>query len=394
MPSTVCRPRTAALFLLVVLTFAAHLEAQSPPDGWLAQDIGTASGGSVSASGNSFTVSGSGADIWDTADAFQFVYTPLTGDGMVMAQVTSLEAAHEWTKGGVMIRETLAAGSRHAFMLVSGSNGLAFQRRVNTNDVSTHTWGDARQAPAYVRLVRSGDTITASSSTDGTSWTVVGVDTIRMAPTVYVGVAMTSHAADVPATATFTSVSASSMTSAPSAVESRTLVFFRHGEKPPEGYGQLTCQGLQRALSLRHVLNGRFGRPQFIFAPNPLPKVGDPAGSFSYVRPLATVEPTAIAAGLPVNAEYGLSDVNGVRAALLSDPLGSSTVFIAWEHQKLVEIVQSIMDTFQSGVTVPAWTYGDYDSLYIVRLTNSGGLTTAQFDREYQGLNGLPMSCP
>ena len=142
------------------------------------------------------------------------------------------------------------------------------------------------------------------------------------------------------------------------------------------------------------MLNGRFGRPQFIFAPNPLPKVGDPAGSFSYVRPLATVEPTAIAAGLPVNAEYGLSDVNGVRAALLSDPLGSSTVFIAWEHQKLVEIVQSIMDTFQSGVTVPAWTYGDYDSLYIVRLTNSGGVTTAQFDREYQGLNGLPMSCP
>jgi hypothetical protein len=214
-----------------------------------------------------------------------------------------------------------------------------------------------------------------------------------MAQTVYVGVAVTSHAEGVPATATFVNVTAA-LTAVPSSVESRTIVFFRHGEKPAGGYGQLTCQGLQRALALPHVLRGRFGTPQFIFAPNPLPRVSDPAGSFSYVRPLATVEPIAIAVGLPVNADYGLSDVGGVRGALLSPALGSSTIFVAWEHAKLVEIVQSIMDSFRSGVTVPAWTYGDYDSLYIVRLTNTGGVTVAQFDREYQGLNGLPTSCP
>lgn len=385
--------KATVVVVLLFLSLASRIDAQSLGGGWATADIGASSGGSVAGSGGSFSVTGSGADIWGTVDAFRFLYTPLTGDGVVVAQVTSMQAAHDWTKGGVMIRETLTPGSRHAFMLVSANKGLAFQRRVNTNDITTHTAGAAAQAPAFVMLVRSGDTITASSSMDGASWTVVGVESISMAATVYVGVAVTSHSAGVLATANFDSVSAAALPP-PAAVESRTLVFFRHGEKPAGGYGQLTCQGLQRALALPHVLNSRFGAPQFIFAPNPLPKVGDPAGHFSYVRPLATVEPTAIAAGLPVNAEYGLSDVGGVRAALLGPALGSSTVFIAWEHAKLVEIVQSIMDAFHSGVTVPAWTYGDYDSLYVVRLTNTNGVTTAQFDREYEGLNGLPTHCP
>jgi hypothetical protein len=58
-----------------------------------------------------------------------------------------------------------------------------------------------------------------------------------------------------------------------------------------------------------------------------------------------------------------------------------------------VAIVQAIMNKYGSGVPVPAWTSGDYDSLYIVRLTNSGGTITAQFTREYEGLNNLSTSC-
>ena len=61
---------------------------------------------------------------------------------------------------------------------------------------------------------------------------------------------------------------------------------------------------------------------------------------------------------------------------------------------KLVEIVQSLMNRYGGGLTVPAWPSGDYDSLYIVRLTNSGGTITATFDRDVEGLNGLPTSCP
>src|SRR5450631_116113 len=41
-----------------------------------------------------------------------------------------------------------------------------------------------------------------------------------------------------------------------------TLVMFRHGEKPALGLGQLSCQGLNRALALPDVLVSQFGTPQ------------------------------------------------------------------------------------------------------------------------------------
>ena len=43
----------------------------------------------------------------------------------------------------------------------------------------------------------------------------------------------------------------------------QTIVFFRHGEKPSAGLGQLTCQGLNRALALPDVLIGKFGKPDY-----------------------------------------------------------------------------------------------------------------------------------
>src|SRR3954469_10974717 len=98
----------------------------------------------------------------------------------------------------------------------------------------------------------------------------------------------------------------------------QTIVFFRHGEKPSGGYGQLTCQGLNRALALPNVLHAMFGNAQYIYAPNPAVKVPDPAGSFNTARPLAAIEPTAIRLGLPVNTKYGYTDAAGVQASLIN----------------------------------------------------------------------------
>src|SRR4051812_11649881 len=80
------------------------------------------------------------------------------------------------------------------------------------------------------------------------------------------------------------------------ALADQTIVLFRHGEKPADGLGQLTCQGLRRALALPDVLLPRFGTPDFLYAPNPGSKIDDRGGSFYYVRPLATIEPVAIRA--------------------------------------------------------------------------------------------------
>jgi hypothetical protein len=57
--------------------------------------------------------------------------------------------------------------------------------------------------------------------------------------------------------------------------EGETIVLLRHGEKPAGGLGQLTCKGLNRALALPSVLIGRFGKPGYIYAPNPSMQVND-----------------------------------------------------------------------------------------------------------------------
>jgi hypothetical protein len=174
----------------------------------------------------------------------------------------------------------------------------------------------------------------------------------------------------------------------------QTIVFFRHGEKPAGGLGQLTCQGLNRALALPDVLISRFGMPDNLYAPNPAVKMSDPAGSFFYVRPLATIEPTAIRAGKSVNTNYGYNDVAGLQKVLVMSSKANSTLFVSWEHAYLVKTVQSIMNAYGNGQTVPAWITGDYDSLYVLRLTYTTGGIDAVFEKGREGLNGLPTTCP
>jgi hypothetical protein len=174
----------------------------------------------------------------------------------------------------------------------------------------------------------------------------------------------------------------------------QTIVFFRHGEKPSGGYGQLTCQGLNRALALPNVLIAKYGKPTYLYVPNPFVKVPDPAGSFYYVRPLATIEPTAIQLGMPVSTRYGYNEITSLQAALVTPTKAGSTIFVAWEHVQLQKVVQNIMNQYGGGAVVPAWTSGDFDSLYVVRVDYVGSTITAQFSRDREGLNAQPTTCP
>jgi regulation of enolase protein 1 (concanavalin A-like superfamily) len=120
--------------------------------------------------------------------------------------VASVQNVSSWVKAGVMIRESLSAGSAHAFVLVSAAKGVAFQRRDVTDGLSTSSAGSLATAPHWVKLIRSGNTFAAYESVDGTNWMQVGGDTIPMATKVYVGLAVTSHSTSS-ATCTFDSVS-------------------------------------------------------------------------------------------------------------------------------------------------------------------------------------------
>src|SRR6185436_13760151 len=170
-----------------LVVWSTGASAQTLPNGWATADIGTVGAvGGASGTGASFTVSGAGADIWGTSDAFRFVYRTFSGDGSMVTQVTSLDWVDDWTKAGVMMRETLATNSRHAMMVVSANKGLAFQRRPAAAGASVSTAGGAGIAPYFVRLRRLGNTFTGDVSVDGSTWTTVGSETIAMAPTIYV----------------------------------------------------------------------------------------------------------------------------------------------------------------------------------------------------------------
>lgn len=171
------------------------------------------------------------------------------------------------------------------------------------------------------------------------------------------------------------------------------IVFVRHGEKPALGLGQLDCRGLNRALALPKVIADAFGRPDVIFAPDPAVQKKDSGVAYDYVRPLATIEPTAIAFGMPVDAHIGFSDVETLQAALEAPERHNSLIVVAWEH-KLIDVVARDLLAAHGGDAgaVPAWADDDFDGVDIVTIDWRGPKAT--FERAQEGLDGVGDDCP
>ncbi|HEY6892588.1 MAG TPA: hypothetical protein VI258_00355, partial [Rhodanobacteraceae bacterium] len=87
-------------------------------------------------------------------------------------------------------------------------------------------------------------------------------------------------------------------------------------------------------------------------------------------------------------------NISGLQAELLASKYAAARIVIAWEHLKLQELVQNLMNAYGGGITVPAWPSTDYDSIYVVRLTNTNGVITAQFEHDFEGLDNMPTTCP
>jgi hypothetical protein len=183
------------------------------PTGYLDGDVGSVGlPGSARFSNGRFIVTGGGADIWGTADAFHFVYQTLHGDEIITARVDSVANTDPWAKAGVMIRQSMDPGSMFADMIISPGNGANFQRRDSNGAQAVTTPGPAVQAPYWVRLVRTGSTITGFVSADGRNWTDVGADFMPFSANVYVGLAVTAHNNTTLTTAVFDNVSLTTQT--------------------------------------------------------------------------------------------------------------------------------------------------------------------------------------
>ena len=157
-----------------------------------------------------YTMTASGADIFGTADQFHYAYKTLTGAGSIIAKVNSVEQANSWSKAGVMIRDTLAAGSKFAGVYITptdaadgtSTNGCRFQARLDTDvaAVSDTSVATAEQmaiiAPYWVKIERDiAGNFRASYSADGSTWRQMSWNpqSISMNSNVYIGLAVTSH---------------------------------------------------------------------------------------------------------------------------------------------------------------------------------------------------------
>jgi len=186
-----------------------------------------------------YSVSGSGADIWtwettDTApdpdvttrwfDEFQFYhqsYSP-AGDFQVVARVTSLALTggtgtiNEWAKAGIMVRQTAVTpnpatnaekGALFAGVFVTPTHGASLQWRSTAGEWCGDRTPAAYPAPLYVKLVRRGNTFYGYCSSNGTFWVFLGTTSVTFANPVYVGLAVTAHNDDQLVTGVFTDVS-------------------------------------------------------------------------------------------------------------------------------------------------------------------------------------------
>ncbi|MCC8250666.1 ABC transporter permease subunit [Saccharothrix luteola] len=133
-------------------------------------------------------------------DNFSFAHQAFTGDGSITARVTSLTAVsasdgqapvedtQPWTKGGIIIKASTTPGSPYAALMLTGGHGVRLQHNF-TGDVA----GTLRATSSWLRLTRSGDTITGHESPDGATWHLVGAVTLAGLPsTVRAGLFATS----------------------------------------------------------------------------------------------------------------------------------------------------------------------------------------------------------
>ena len=178
----------------------------------------------------------------------------------------------------------------------------------------------------------------------------------------------------------------------------QTLVFLRHAEKPTGGLGQLNCQGLNRAIDLATLLPEKFGKADYVFAANPTRNVeeGELDNSYSYIRPLMTISPSAIKLGLPVNINFSANDTSDLADELLHDKYHNSVIYTAWSHGYLPELINKVAGEAvgKKQKITEDWESNDYDSLYVLTLTWHNGKASLQSQTYKQGLDNGQETCP
>lgn len=178
----------------------------------------------------------------------------------------------------------------------------------------------------------------------------------------------------------------------------QTLIFMRHAEKPAGGLGQLTCQGLNRAINLATLLPKRYGKADYVFAADPSRQVEEGTGNdaYSYVRPMMTINPSAIKLGLPINLTFSVNDTRALAKELADNKYRNATVYTAWSNGYLPDLINHVAGKALGKKTtlIENWPNSDFDSLYVLTVTWKDGKATLVSRVDKQGLDNGAQACP
>ena len=156
-----------------------------------------------------FDVTGAGRDIGGTSDQFHYSYQQRTGNFDVQARITSVVVSDPFLHAGLMARENLNANARFAAVFASSAQlGCFFESRdpaAGTAATTAPVGGFPANYPqTWLRLQRSGTTLTGFASLDGQTWVQLGSRTLSGLPsTIYFGFAVASESTNVTTTARF-----------------------------------------------------------------------------------------------------------------------------------------------------------------------------------------------
>jgi len=124
-------------------------------------------------------------DLPEPADRLSLVHQPMPGNGSIVAHIAAQDASHPWAKAGVIVKRDVTSGSPYAAIMLTPAYGLRLEAAFTTSVA-----GPARP---WLKLTRSGSTITGYASSDGSAWDEVGsVELAGLPSTVEVGLFVTS----------------------------------------------------------------------------------------------------------------------------------------------------------------------------------------------------------
>jgi len=127
--------------------------------------VGTAGFATYEDATGSFFISGAGADIWGTSDAFHAVTRTLSGDSQLTTRVVSEQNTNAFAKAGLMIGDASPDAAR-VILDVKPDGGVEFMARSTAGAAMTFVAASSGSFPVWLRLTRAGDQFTGEISPD------------------------------------------------------------------------------------------------------------------------------------------------------------------------------------------------------------------------------------